>query len=141
MDTEAPLIVVVDDDASMSQALQRLLTVAGFRARVFDSVEALAAGDGDRAADCLVLDLHLGGQDGASWYASLPAPRPPAVFISARHDPLSRRTALQAGGHAFIAKPFDGALFLDSIARAMDGRGRHARASRPQPPPPGGLPP
>jgi FixJ family two-component response regulator len=128
MDTEAPLIVVVDDDASMSQALHRLLTAAGFRARTYGSVEALAAVDGDRAADCLVLDLHLGGQGGASWYASLPASRPPAVFISAHHDPLSRRTALQAGGHAFIAKPFDGALFLDSIARAMNGHGHRTAA-------------
>ena len=129
MDTEAPLIVVVDDDASMSQALQRLLTVAGFRSCVFGSVEALAAADGGRAADCLVLDLHLGGQGGASWYASLPASRPPAVFISAHHDPVSQRAALQAGGHAFIAKPFDGALFLDSIARAMNGRDRRTAAS------------
>ena len=76
-----------------------------------------------------MLDLHLGGQGGASWYASLPASRPPAVFISAHHDPVSRRAALQAGGHAFIAKPFGGALLLDSIARAMDGRGRPTTAS------------
>ncbi len=129
MHTEAPLIVVVDDDASMSQALNRLLTVAGFRSRVFGSVEALAAVDGGRAADCLVLDLHLGGQGGASWYASLPASRPPAVFISARHDLASRRAALQAGGHVFIAKPFNGAFFLDSIARAMDGHDRRTAPS------------
>jgi FixJ family two-component response regulator len=128
MDTEAPLIVVVDDDASMSQALHRLLTAAGFRARVFGSVEALAADDGDRTADCLVLDLHLAGQGGANWYASLPASRPPAVFISARHDSVSRHSALRAGGHAFIAKPFDGALLLDSIARAMDGSDRRIAA-------------
>jgi hypothetical protein len=39
------------------------------------------------------------------------------------------RAARQAGGHASIAKPFDGALFLDSIARAIDGRDRRAAAS------------
>jgi FixJ family two-component response regulator len=127
MDTEAPLIVVVDDDASMGQALRRLLTVAGFRAQVFASVEALTRVDGARCADCLVLDLHLGGLGGASWYASLPASRPPAVFISAHPEPVSRRTALAAGGRAFIAKPFDGAQFLASVARAIgDGAARRS---------------
>jgi FixJ family two-component response regulator len=129
MYTEAPLIVVVDDDASMSQALNRLLTVEGSRSRVFGRGEALAAVDRDRATHCLVLDLRLGGQGGASWYASLPASRAPAVFVSARHDPVSGRAALQAGGHAFPAKPFNGAFFLDSIARAMNGHARPTAAS------------
>ncbi|RPH44165.1 MAG: response regulator [Burkholderiales bacterium] len=126
MGTQAPLIVVVEDDASMGQALRRLLTAAGLRARVYPSVEALTEVGDAGTADCLVLDLHLGGQGGAVWYASLPSPRPPAVFISARPEPTSRRAALQAGGRAFIAKPFDGALLLDSVARAIgDGAVGH----------------
>jgi FixJ family two-component response regulator len=69
MTPDAPLIVVVDDNAGMGQALWRLLTAAGFRARVF--------------------------------------------------EPTSHRASLEAGAQAFLAKPFDGAAFLDTVAHAV----------------------
>jgi len=124
MTNEGPLIRVVDDDPSMGQALRRLLTAAGFRVRVFGSVEALRVSDGDEAPACLVLDVRLPGQSGPEYYASLPAPRPPAVFISGHDARRSRCRAMAAGARAFLAKPFDGAAFLEAITEAVDaGRG------------------
>lgn len=115
--TRRPLsIVVVDDDAGMRLALQRLLVAAGFRVRVFASIGALRDAGAARGADFLVLDMRLQGESGADFYASLPAPKPPAVFISAHDEPASRRAALHAGACAFLAKPFDGTALLDSFA-------------------------
>lgn len=118
MDTKPPFIVVVDDDPSMAQALNRLLTAAGFKARVFGSAEALGASGCVHRADCLVLDMRLPGVGGAEYYASLPKPRPPAVFITAHDGPAAQRIALHAGASACLAKPFDGSVFLDRVTRA-----------------------
>jgi len=126
MTTEARLVVVVDDDASMGQALSRLLSAAGFRARVFASAEALRASGCAAEARCLVLDLQLPGESGADCYVAMPATRPPAVFITARDVPESLRLAVRSGASGFLAKPFDGAEFLATVERAIDAdpRGR-----------------
>lgn len=111
-------IVVVDDDAGMRLALQRLLGASGFRVRTFASAQALRDSGEVTGADFLVLDMRLPGESGADYYAALPSPKPPAVFISAHDEPASRRDALRAGACAFLAKPFDGAALLDSFASA-----------------------
>lgn len=118
VDVEPPLIVVVDDDDGMRRALQRLLAAAGFRARVFDSAEALRDSGCAATAHALVLDMWLPGESGADYYTSLPNPRPPAIFITAHDEPASRRTAQRAGACAYLVKPFDGADLLDSFASA-----------------------
>jgi len=113
------LVVVVDDDAGMLQALQRLLHAGGFDSRGFDSVEALRESDCMPTADCLVLDVHLPGQDGPHFYATLAGPKPPAVFISGRGPGAARERAMRAGGQAFLAKPFEGRVFLESVTAAV----------------------
>ena len=115
---EQPLIAVVDDDAGMRLALQRLLSAAGFQVRVFASAGTLRDSGCIAAADFLVLDMRLPGESGADFYESLPSPKPPAVFITAHDEPASRRIAQRAGACAFLAKPFDGAALLDSFASA-----------------------
>jgi PleD family two-component response regulator len=47
-------LVAVDDDASMSQAIERILRVGGFTAVTFASPEAVLEADVDRAAACFV---------------------------------------------------------------------------------------
>jgi len=129
MRTGKQLIVVIDDDPSMGQALRRLLTAAGFRVEVFDSAEAFCASESTEQPDCLVLDIALPGQDGTELYARLPAGRrPPAVFISAHDARTSRLRAMDAGACAFMAKPFDGTVFLESIAAAIGSVVREAPA-------------
>ena len=122
MNTPQPLpalVVVVDDDAGMLQGLQRLLRAGGFDCRGFDSIEALRASDCLTRADCLVLDVHLPGQDGPHFYATWAGPKPPAVFISGRGPGAARERAMRAGGQAFLAKPFDGKEFLESVCTAV----------------------
>lgn len=113
------MVVVVDDDSGMLRALQRLLRAGGFSCRGFDSVEALRASNCMPQADCLVLDVHLPGQDGPHFYATWAGPKPPAVFISGRVPGAARERAMRAGGQAFLAKPFDGKEFLESVCAAV----------------------
>jgi FixJ family two-component response regulator len=119
MSQTPPLILVVDDDPSMGQALERLLGAVGFRVQVFSSAEVLRSAEALQEADCLVLDMHLPGEGGAACYLSLSGSRPPAVFISAQDGRASHRSALEAGAQTFLAKPFDGLVFLGAVERAL----------------------
>ena len=118
MDGTQQLIVVIEDDVGMRQALQRWLRAAGYRARAYDSAEALLEADGARDADCLVLDVRLPGVSGIELYAQLDSPRPPAVFVTS-HDGADLRGAVaRLCGAALLTKPFLGDELVAAIARA-----------------------
>jgi FixJ family two-component response regulator len=118
MEGTQPLIVVIEDDISMGQALQRLLRAAGYRARAFVSAEELLAADGARDADCLVIDVRLPGASGIELYARLGRTRPPAVFVTSHDSADVRRAAAQLGGAALLPKPFLGNDLMQAIQRA-----------------------
>jgi len=62
--TQAPIIAIVDDDASVRRALQRLVESAGYKVRAFASArEFLDWLPGEQAA-CLVLDVQMDGMSG-----------------------------------------------------------------------------
>jgi CheY-like chemotaxis protein len=61
---EMPRIVVIEDDPSMSQAIERVLNAGGFEAVSFASAEAALEAGAAAAADGLVLDIHLPGMSG-----------------------------------------------------------------------------
>ena len=104
---QAPLVAVVDDDASFRRAVGRLISLWGFRTWTFASAEEyLRIGV---PADCIVLDLHLEGMSGLELQCRLAAESRsvPIVFVTAMDDPLARRRALEAGAIAYLDKPFD----------------------------------
>lgn len=112
------MIVVVEDDDGLRRALQRVLVAGGYRARTFDSAEALLAGDGTAGADCLLLDIHLPGSSGLTLYEGLGPGRPPAVFMTANAGSGVREAAQRMGAIALLSKPFLGSVLLDAMARA-----------------------
>jgi FixJ family two-component response regulator len=115
------VVGVVDDDASLLRALQRLLVAGGFRVEVFSSAEEFLKSEHGRSADCLVLDVHLGGLSGFELYEKLIAAgmRIPAVFITAHDDAITRARARQSGAVAYLSKPFDDASLIGAIHLAL----------------------
>ena len=61
MPSGQPLVIVVEDDADMSRALESVLKAAGFDAAMFSSAEALLEVQFPADTACLVLDVHLPG--------------------------------------------------------------------------------
>jgi FixJ family two-component response regulator len=120
---EIPTIVVVEDDASMSQAIERILRAGGFEAVVFASAEA-ALEAGAETADCLVLDILLPGMSGFELYRRLVqcGSEAPVIFITAHDDPALREEAQRLGASSFLPKPFPGRLLLDAVAQALRSR-------------------
>jgi DNA-binding response OmpR family regulator len=119
MPSERPKIVVVEDDASMSQALERILRAGGFQATVFACAESALASGSAALADCLVLDIHLPGMSGFELYRQLAVSGKvsPAIFITARDEPAVRKEAEKLG--RYLAKPFSGRELLDAVTQAL----------------------
>ena len=117
----APLVCVVDDDASIRRVLRRILAAAGFRVETFASAEEYL--ESEHRADCLVLDVHLGGLSGLDLHERLTASgaRTPAVVITAHDTPPTRERARQAEVE-YLPKPFDRDSLIAAIRRAIGDR-------------------
>ena len=109
-------IVVVEDDAGMSKAIQRLLRAAGFQSTSFASAEELLKTDAVDSAACLVLDIHLPGLSGLELARLLVTSgrAKPVIFITGQ-DEASLGDEAQRLGCAYFRKPFKGKELLEAI--------------------------
>jgi DNA-binding response OmpR family regulator len=116
-----PRIVVVEDDASMGPALERILRAGGYEVVLFASAEAALEADAAATADCLVLDIHLPGMSGFELYRqlALSGKELPAIFITAHDGPAAREEAEELGARSYLPKPFSGRTLLDAITQAL----------------------
>lgn len=116
-------IVVVEDDLSMRQAMQRMLQAAGYAVRPYESAEALLAIGLDQArqCDCLVLDFRMPGISGLELFRtlSLSGLCPPCILITAQDAPGLRKLAIGAGVRDYLLKPFTGTALLKTIVQAV----------------------
>ena len=114
-------IVVVEDDAGMRKAIERLLRAGGFHCVSFASAEALLQSGAADTTACLVLDVHLPGLSGFQLQRQLMASgrKSPVIFITANDDAASRAEARRIGRVAYFGKPFDGNALLREIRRAL----------------------
>ena len=115
-------IIVVDDDAGMNQAIERLLNAAGFRTVTFSSGEDLLESGAAASAACLILDLHLPGLSGFDLCRRLRqfGVTLPVIFITAYDDPAAQTEAKVEGAIAYFTKPFPGQSLLSSVTRAVE---------------------
>jgi len=134
----AGAVLVVDDDASVRRALERLLRSAGYRVQTFASAQdLLGRGQFDDVA-CVVLDVRMPGQGGLDLYEVLVRSGCDlsVVFISGHGDiPMAVR-AMKAGAVDFLPKPFEDEALLEAVERAVgrDRQRRDADASEPADP-------
>lgn len=115
-------IVVVEDDESLSQAMERVLQASGFQTAVYRSGEELmATGAADKAAS-IVLDVQLPGMTGFEVCAALnagTARRPPVIFITSYDEPEVRAAAEAHGAAGLLIKPFSGRKLVETLHRAL----------------------
>jgi FixJ family two-component response regulator len=114
-------VFIVDDDAAVCRALQRLLESVGLDVTTFGSAqEFLDEFDAGRPG-CLVLDVRMPGLSGLDLQDVLNSKNVtiPIIFISAHGDvPVSVR-AMKAGAMDFFQKPIHHQTFLDAVNRAL----------------------
>src|SRR2546430_14467461 len=112
-DTGRP-VSVVDDDASVREALGSLLRSAGLAVETFRSAREVLASPRRDAASCLVLDVELPGLSGLDLQRELAnaGGRIPIIFLTGHGDiPMSVR-ALKAGALWVLTKPVAGGDML-----------------------------
>jgi FixJ family two-component response regulator len=121
MHQTAPAIAVIDDDASVRRALQRLLQSAGFTVETFATASEFLDADYWAQTACLVLDIHLPGMSGFELqeYLAVSGVSIPIVFITALDDVSTRERVNRAGTVGYLRKPFDQDTLIEAISRAI----------------------
>jgi FixJ family two-component response regulator len=114
-------VFVVDDDASVRRAIERLLHTAGYAVRSFASAYELISVMRTHRPACLVIDVRMPdctGLELAEMLRVAPAPAP-VIFITGHGDIEMAVRAMKAGAVDFLAKPFDDQALLNAIAHAV----------------------
>jgi FixJ family two-component response regulator len=117
----APLVFVVDDDASVRKSLGRLIKTAGYEAEAFASVGEFLARRPYDGPCCLVLDVRMPGLTGLDLQEALRAAgqRLSIVFITGYRDVPVSVKAMKGGAVDFLTKPVDEAVLLGAIRQAV----------------------
>ena len=119
---DEPVVIVVDDDPSLREALSSLLRSVGLRVELFGSAPELLQTKLPDVASCLVLDIRLPKRSGLDFQAELAKANIeiPIIFITGHGDvPMSVR-AMKAGAVDFLIKPFRDQDLLDAVTIALE---------------------
>jgi FixJ family two-component response regulator len=124
-------VFVVDDDASVRDAVRTLLRSVGLHAESLATPEEFLNAERPEAPSCLVLDVRLPGVSGLDFQDQLASAgvQIPIIFITAHSDIPTNLRALKAGAVEFLAKPFQTQELLTSVYHAL-GRDRARREER-----------
>src|SRR5262245_25529198 len=119
---EQPLVIIVDDDTAVRNALYELMLSAGMRPACFASTrELLDAGVLDQPG-CLILDVRMPGASGLDLQHQLAAsgnPKP-IIFLSGHGDIPMTVQAMKSGAVDFLTKPVRDQTLLDAVTAAIE---------------------
>lgn len=115
-------VYILDDDASVRQALARLVRSARIGTEEFETVPELISRSGHARPDCVIADIRMPEVSGLKLPGLLAhhGLRVPVIFVTAHDTERNREAARRAGAAAFFHKPIDGQALLDAIAWAIE---------------------
>jgi FixJ family two-component response regulator len=117
-----PVVFVVDDDASLRDALKSLFRSVGLLVEVFGSAPEFLQSKLPDVPSCLVLDVRLPGLSGLDFQSELTKAdiHIPIIFITGHGDiPMTVR-AMKAGAVEFLTKPFRDQDLLDAVQLGLE---------------------
>jgi FixJ family two-component response regulator len=115
------IVYIVDDDATVVDALSSLLRANGKQVQVFTSGQDFLDFERQDSCACLILDLRMPGLNGLEVQESIAAQMIiPVIFITGRGDVPSTVTAMKGGAVDFFTKPIDESSLLASIDKALE---------------------
>lgn len=125
---EEAIVLIVDDDASVREALSNLFRSVGLQVKTFGSAHEFLQSKLPNAPACLILDIRLPRLSGLDFQADLAKAdiRIPIIFMTGHGDiPMTVR-AMKAGAVDFLTKPFRDQDMLDAVTAAIE-RDRNSR--------------
>lgn len=131
MNSESAVVYVVDDDASVREAVKNLLRSVGLDVDTFGTAQEFLSKKRRDAPGCLVLDVRLPGVSGLDLQRQLVEAniQIPIIFITGHGDIQMSVRAMKAGAVEFLTKPFRDQDLLDAVQHAID-RDRGDRQQR-----------
>lgn len=125
-DRAEPVVLIVDDDASVREALSELIESAGFRPVSFASTAELLEADVLDSPGCLILDVRMPGASGLHLQDRLVrnGNQKPIVFLTGHGDIPMTVQAMRAGAVDFLTKPVRDQTLVDAVISAMEADDR-----------------
>lgn len=113
---------IVDDDASIRWVLDKAMSKAGLRTRMFESAEDVLSSLRKQQPAALLSDIRMPGVDGLELLREVRVryPRLPVVIMTAHSDLDSAVNAFEGGAFDYLAKPFDTNEAVTLVQRAID---------------------
>jgi FixJ family two-component response regulator len=123
MGAEGHTIALVDDDASIRRALQRLLRSHAYEPEVFSSGAEFLASSAQTRAACVLMDQQMPDLDGLEVLAEMRkrGSDVPVIVITGFDRPGLRERCLEAGAFDYLVKPLTGATVLAAVQSATKG--------------------
>ncbi len=125
---QSPRVFIVDDDASVRDALSWLLRTRRLVSEMFDSADAFLAEIGRWSDEpdepcCLLLDVRMPGTSGLALFEHLLTlpwhPVVPVIFLSGHADVSTAVDAVKRGAFDFCEKPFSDNALVDRVEQAL----------------------
>jgi FixJ family two-component response regulator len=116
------VVFIIDDDASLRDALKRTFRSVGLASEAFGSTTEFLQGTRPDVASCLILDVRLPGLSGLDFQAELAKAGMsiPIIFITGHGDIPMTVKAMKAGAVEFLTKPVRDQDLLDAVRVALD---------------------
>ena len=117
-----PIVFVVDDDVSVRESLELMISSAGWQAEMFSSAREFLSHPRALAPSCLVLDVNLPDLNGLELQSRVADDRieMPIIFITGYGDVPMTVRAMKAGAVEFLTKPFSDDVLLNAIHNALE---------------------
>ena len=128
---DAPVVFIVDDDASVRRSIQDLLSSVALPSEAFATPQEFLDHQRIDCSGCLVLDVRLPGMSGLDCQRRLAEAGVtiPIIFITGHGDVPMTVRAMKSGAVEFLTKPFRPQELLDAVQQALD-RDRELREKR-----------
>lgn len=120
LSSATPIVFVVDDEASVREALDSLICGAGWQPQTFASAQEFLACPRVFGPSCLILDVTLPDLNGLDVQERIvDRIEMPIIFITGHGDVPMTVKAMKAGAVEFLTKPFGSDVLLSAIRHAI----------------------
>src|SRR5215470_9897476 len=122
MSEEPPVVFVIDDDASVREAVADLVRSVGLRVEAFGSPQEFLHSERPEGPGCIVLDVRLPGPSGLEFQRTLTKSdiHLPIIFISGHGDIPMSVHAIKSGAIEFLTKPLHEQKLLDAVQAGIE---------------------
>lgn len=117
-------VIVVDDEASIRDAVQQWLSLSGFEVQVYSRAEDCLAVLPEHFPGVILSDVRMPGMSGLAFLDRLQSLDPdlPVILLTGHGDVPMAVDAMRDGAYDFLEKPFSPETLISSLRRALEKR-------------------